>query len=919
MDVTALLQSLDKICISSPELSLQTADIRQIIDKLSSEISKLEQERDQFHSYIANANDTIAILDLDGKVSYTNENWNKQLGIDPQEVLHDRIFERYMHPEDAPKAQEFFELAIKTRQSQSGFQYRIKHKDGSWRWHMASISPIMNKDGEVESILSIARSIHDQKTAELKMCESERRMRLIFDTMREGVIVVDNNDQIQFVNKSLCTLFGIQAQDVLGKTGYEELIIPEDHHIIIEKNQQRTSGLVDEYQVRGRKRNGELIWLQISGAPIHDEQNQVVGSVGIMTDITQKHKMLQALHKSEEKYRHLFEDSLAGVFQSSFNDQYLNVNTSFAKMFGFESAQDMIAKVKDIKDMYVHPEQRENLKAQLLRDGLVEHYELELKRVDGSEFWVSLYARLGTHEDDSMILEGACVDITESKSLKEQLLASQKMEAIGKLAGGIAHDFNNLLTVILGYAEDIMENLNPNSQLNEPADEIIKAGLRAANLTRQLLAFSQKQILNNQEVNFNSLINNLHGIISRLTGEEIQVDIKLSEDLASVKADPSQIEQVLINMIINAKEAMPTGGRLIIKTSNQDVDSNYAELHPSLKEGKYVLLSISDTGCGIDRESINHLFEPFFTTKDKSRSSGLGLASAYGIIEQAGGAILPYSEPGKGTTMKILLPELRSTGENAAEILTPVNFHGQGQKILVVEDEEALGRIVQKMLLSMGYNVTSSGSSLHALKILEEGEHFDLIITDVVMPAMNGKELANAIHTRFPEQKILFMSGFADDVIAQHGILDPNLPFIQKPFSAKTIAPVIHKLLSDTSNSYKLMILDDEEGICKLFQRSSTKRGHHCDAANTISEAIGLLSQNNYDMLLIDMNLKAISGPEAIRKIRDIGCKTPIIVLSGIIQSSYLEQLKDLNIVKIFEKGFDNTPILKFIENYLKR
>ncbi len=193
---------------------------------------------------------------------------------------------------------------------------------------------------------------------------------------------------------------------------------------------------------------------------------------------------------------------------------------------------------------------------------------------------------------------------------------------------------------------------------------------------------------------------------------------------------------------------------LIIKTSNQDGGQQLCKnLIPSLKEGKYVLLSISDTGCGIDRESINHLFEPFFTTKDKSRSSGLGLASAYGIIEQAGGAILPYSEPGKGTTMKILLPELRSTGENAAEILTPVNFHGQGQKILVVEDEEALGRIVQKMLLSMGYNVTSSGSSLHALKILEEGEHFDLIITDVVMPAMNGKELANAIHTRFRSRK----------------------------------------------------------------------------------------------------------------------------------------------------------------------
>jgi len=918
MYLAAILQSLEQICGIKPELTDQVSEIREHLQALIAETNKIQEERDQFRSYLENAIDTIAILDLDGRVIYTTENWARQLGIDSKDVHHERIFERFMHPEDAPKAQEFFQATIDTKQSQSGFEYRIRHSDGSWRWHMASISPIFNESGEVESIVSIGRSIHKQKIAEIQVRESEAHLRLILDTMHEGVIMVDNSDRILYVNQSLCDLYGFTAEEMIGKIGYEQMVVPEDHHTIVEKNEQRLSGMADDYEVRGRTKSGKLIWLSISGAPLKDDGGVVIGSVGIMTDITQKHKILQALLRSEEKYRHLFENSLAGVFQSSFQDQYLNVNPAFATMFGFESPKEMIESVSDIKALYVDPEEREDMKRKLVQDGFVENYELELKRKDGRHLWISLYAKFGTDEDGNLMVEGTCMDITESKSLKEQLLASQKMEAIGKLAGGVAHDFNNLLTIILGYTEDIMENLNPSSQLYGPTDEIMKAGLRAANLTRQLLAFSRKQIIQNKEVNFNSIVNNLRGIISRLIGEEIQVSFLLNDDLANVKADPSQIEQVLINIVINAREAMSTGGQLTIKTANQDVDATYTEFYPKLKVGKYVMLSISDTGHGMDKDTLSHLFEPFFSTKDKSQGSGLGLASAYGIIVQTGGVIIPYSEPGKGTTMKILLPELLHAAAEHSESPMPSSLKGKGQKILVVEDEEALCRIVQKMLQNLGYSVESTGSSLDALKRLDSGEQFDLVITDVVMPEMNGKELADAMLKLNPAQKILFVSGFADDVIAQHGILDPSLPFIQKPFSAKTIAPTIQKLLRDSQASLNLLILDDEEGICKLFQRSAAKRGHHSDAAGKLSEALDLLPKNQYDMLLVDMNLNGCSGIEAIQSIRETGCTTPIVILSSMVQGSTFDNLHKLGVLKVFEKSFDNNPILEYIEKFIQ-
>ncbi|MDD2597102.1 MAG: PAS domain S-box protein, partial [Candidatus Cloacimonetes bacterium] len=352
MDFAATLQSLKSVFMSKPELMQQCPDILNYLQQLDEDYQQLQFERDRLYSYIQNANDTIAVFDLEGKIIYTTDNWDRQLGYHRKDVLNQRVFEQYMHPDDAPQSQAFLDSVISSKEGKTGFQYRIRHVDGSWRWHMVSLSPILNEAGEVESVVAIARSIHDQKMAELKVRESERRMRILLDTMREGVVMVDVDDRIQYVNKSLCKTFGYTAEELLGKHGHQMLIIPEDQKTITEKIEARECGLADEYEVRGRKKNNELIWLRISDAPWIDEDGRVIGSVSIMTDITAKHKITNALIASEEKYRRLFEDSVAGVFQSSFEDKYLNVNKTFARMFGYDSPEAMVSSVTDIKNHY---------------------------------------------------------------------------------------------------------------------------------------------------------------------------------------------------------------------------------------------------------------------------------------------------------------------------------------------------------------------------------------------------------------------------------------------------------------------------------------------------------------------------------------------------------------------------------------
>ncbi|HWO32602.1 MAG TPA: ATP-binding protein, partial [Candidatus Acidoferrum sp.] len=375
-------------------------------------------------------------------------------------------------------------------------------------------------------------------------------------------------------------------------------------------------------------------------------------------------------------------------------------------------------------------------------------------------------------------------DVTERRVLERQLRMAQKMEAIGRLSGGIAHDFNNHLGVIIGYSRLLKKALGTNSGLNEHALEIEKAGERAASLTKQLLAFSRQQVLTPAILCLNTLASDMEGMLPRLLGEDVEVSLALDPGLDNVKADQSQIEQVIMNLAVNARDAMPTGGKLKIQTANAAFDQAYTQTHPGSRVGNYVLLAVTDTGTGMDAGTLTNIFEPFFTTKERGKGTGLGLATVYGIVKQSNGYIWVDSVPGKGTSFEIYLP--RHVGEARVEgrkVDSSENLRGS-ESILLVEDAEPLRKLAQTLLTAAGFRVLSAGSGEEALEVASHsGVAFDLLLTDVVMPGMNGRVLAEQLLPRQPGMKVLFMSGYTDSFIAGHGVLDPGTNLLHKPFT----------------------------------------------------------------------------------------------------------------------------------------
>jgi signal transduction histidine kinase len=385
----------------------------------------------------------------------------------------------------------------------------------------------------------------------------------------------------------------------------------------------------------------------------------------------------------------------------------------------------------------------------------------------------------------------------QSEKLAQQLQQAMKMEAVGLLAGGVAHDFNNLLTGIGGYVDLIISDLNPGDPILSDLNEIKRATQSATTLTSQLLAFSRKQLIEPKVLNLNKLISNLQKMLQRLIGEDIELSTKMFENLTSVRIDPGQFEQILVNLVVNARDAMPGGGKLTIETANINIDEDYCAVHPYVKTGRHVMLAVSDTGCGMSDEVKARLYEPFFTTKQKGRGTGLGLATTYGVVKQSGGSIEVYSEPGEGTTFKIYLPAIEGVLQQLEieEPASPSVLKGE-ETILLVEDEKIVRELAAKILKRLDYNILSASNGVEALEIAQNYHGvINLLITDVVMPGMNGRQLADRLIQVRPNIKVLFTSGYTENTIAHHGIIDENLSFIGKPYSSHDLAKKIRRLL----------------------------------------------------------------------------------------------------------------------------
>jgi PAS domain S-box-containing protein len=422
--------------------------------------------------------------------------------------------------------------------------------------------------------------------------------------------------------------------------------------------------------------------------------------------------------------------------------------------------------------------------------------DLAGRRKDGSEFpaEVSL-SHIDTRE--GLFAIAFVSDISQRKRLEEQLVHAQKMEAVGRLAGGVAHDFNNMLTVISGYNRMILDELSPLDPLRGNAEEILKAAGRAAALTNQLLAFSRRQIMRPSVLDVNAVIASTEKMLRHLIGEDIQLMLNPARDAGNIRADPVHIEQAVVNLAVNARDAMPAGGRLAIETANVRLDETYARTHPGVQPGEFVMIAVSDTGHGMDAETRRHIFEPFFTTKETGKGTGLGLATVYGMVKQCGGDIWVYSEPGQGTTFKLYFPRVADPLDHSAagEADPPRAF--SGETILVVEDEETVRELTVRMLQCIGYKVLTAATGAEAVEISQaHAGYIALLLTDVVMPSMSGTQLADTLLAARPGMKVLYLSGYTENTVVHHGVLDPGVDFLPKPFGREALAKKIREILA---------------------------------------------------------------------------------------------------------------------------
>jgi PAS domain S-box-containing protein len=504
------------------------------------------------------------------------------------------------------------------------------------------------------------------------------------------------------------------------------------------------------------------------------------------------------LPDSQELLRAILESASQAILTIDRSGRILAANQKTGEMFGYSNEELAgqpveILLPESVRDK--HTGHRTNYFAAPRVRPMGVGMDLSARRKDGQEFPVEISLSFIMSGGEHLAIAFVS-DITQRKSLQERLIHAQKMEAIGRLAGGIAHDFNNLLTVISGFDRFLLKNLSPIDPLRGYAEEISKAAERATALTRQLLTFSRRQIIQPKVVVVNDIVVSADKMLRRLIGEHIDLALTLSPNTGHILADPNQVEQVLFNLVVNARDAMPHGGRIGIETANASLDAEYARMHPGVRPGLFVMIAVSDTGVGMDTETRRHIFEPFFTTKPADRGTGLGLATVYGIVKQNGGDIWLYSEPGNGTTFKVYWPRVERASEEQPSAQAAMKHEGGTETVLVVEDEPGVRQLICEVLRQEGYTVLESSDSLQAAQVSETypGE-IHLLVTDIVMPHSSGRDLSARLASSRPGMKVLYISGYTEDTIVHHGVLESDLAFLPKPFAFEALLGKMREIL----------------------------------------------------------------------------------------------------------------------------
>ncbi|HEV8125057.1 MAG TPA: PAS domain S-box protein [Gemmatimonadales bacterium] len=627
--------------------------------------------------------------------------------------------------------------------------------------------------------------------------ETLRQRELLFrqlaDSIKEVFFVVDSQyRETLYINAAYEEVWGLSCQSLYDDpSSFIDVILPADLELV-RRNISRVQAGEDpgDFEFRITRRDGSVRWILNRAVPIFNAQGEVYRISGMARDITQRHRAQEALEESEARFRTIIDASFDGIAVIT-DGVVREVNSGFLKIFGYDRVEDVIG--RGVLE-FVAEDSRAKV-ADRVSAAIDGTYEAVGKRNDGSRVLLDVTARI--HDINGR--PGRLValrDVTEKRSLENQFRQSQKMEAVGRLAGGVAHDFNNLLTIITSYTDLLLSDLGAGDPRREDLDQIRQAAAAAASLTRQLLAFSRQQVIQPRMVNLEDIVSNAFRMLQRLIGEDIDLVTTLRPEPTTVKIDPGQLEQVVMNLAVNSRDAMPTGGKLTIATSVLDLDDSNIRSHWPATRGRYATLVISDTGCGMDEQTRARIFEPFFTTKEVGKGTGLGLATVYGIVKQNDGFIWVSSEPGQGSAFTICLPLVdEAAGPREPDGVVP-NVPRGSETILLVEDAAAVRGVARHILERYGYTVLEAPSGKPALDLAaKRSGPIDLLLTDVVMPGMSGRVLGEQFAELRPETRILYMSGYTDDAILRHGMLQPGIAYLEKPFTPETLARMVRMVL----------------------------------------------------------------------------------------------------------------------------
>ncbi len=755
----------------------------------------LRKSEEKYRFLVETINDVIYTLDPGGNVTYISPTIEQMSKYRVEEILG-RNFTEFIHPEDLPGIIESYNRTM------TGifepYEFRIMDKDGSLHYVRTSSRLVMDGD-QVIGLTALMTDMTDKVKAELSLRESESKFRALTESTSTAIGIVQD-DNFVYVNPAFEQITGYTLDD-LKIMNFMNVVHPDFREEInsLGTDLQPEENLISRYEAKIITKTGQEKWADISAKEISFNNKPALIVTGY--DITERKTAEEALRSSEERLSITLNSIGDAVIATDISGTVVRMNPVAEALTGWsnDEARRMPAStVFPLENAEDHTPRDcpvdEVLKSRKML--FIERNSLLISR-DGTERHIA--DSCAPIRDNRGNIMGTVIvfrDVTSEIKLQDQLRQSQKMESIGRLAGGIAHDFNNLLTTIIGFSEMALDELQNNDPVYEMISDIMEAGKRGASLTQQLLAFSRKQMLSTRVLNLNDVVTNMEKLLGRLISENIILANVLDQNLGMVKADPFQVEQILMNLAVNSRDAMPDGGYLTIETSNVILDDDFARIHTHVRPGRYVMLSVSDTGYGMDQEVMNHVFEPFYTTKEKGKGTGLGLSTVYGIVKQHAGTIMVYSEVGKGTSIKIYLPMTEEKAdEPTGQTVLPEGLRGT-ETILVAEDNPEVLKLARVILTGYGYTVLEAltpGEAINKVRTHHGGIH--LLLTDVIMPGLNGPELHKTLTEFIPELKVVYMSGYTDNAAVNRGILEGEILYLQKPFTTHSLISKIRTAL----------------------------------------------------------------------------------------------------------------------------